>query len=156
FGSAPAFTSASTIGAYPLVQAMNSGVMAPSRVAAFTSAPAARSDFTRSRSSCIAAQCKAVEPSPWGALTSTFCFTRERTSSWFPCIAASESRESPAFAHTSAAARLKPPIQNLRITPSPICRLDGNLALAVAEALDVYAELVKHRQKDIGHGGAVL
>ena len=96
--------------AFPLVQAMNSGVMPPSRVVTFTFAPAASSIFAVSRSSLKAAQCSAVLPSPCAPSMSTLSFKRDCTALRSPRIAASERRASLAKASADAS-KIKVPIR---------------------------------------------
>src|SRR5579871_3760109 len=87
-GSAPALMSFSIMAALPFSVASISGV-APSRLAADTFAPARISRSVVARSFARTAQCSAVVPSTWGALTSVFFSSKERTASLFPFIAAS-------------------------------------------------------------------
>src|SRR5258708_2487999 len=168
FAFAPALSSVSITAAFPLVQAMNSGVMAPSRVAAFTFAPAASKVFTISRSSLYAAQCSAVAPSPWAAFTSAFCFSRERTASLSFCMTASASRVSPVAAKSSAAIQ-SPPIMLLDNICPPTqlparkpaagtiaCPTsNGYLTVTVTERFDIHAQLVQHGQRNIRHRSGV-
>ena len=65
FGFAPAFSNKSTMGAFPLMAAMNSGVNRSTRVTAAAFAPAWRRIRVMSTSFLYAAQCRAVIPSPW-------------------------------------------------------------------------------------------
>ena len=87
-GFAPALSSLSTIVVFPLAQARKRGVIFRS-LAALTLAPAFSNTSTIEASSRYTAQCKAVAPSPSGALTST-CFCRSaRTAETFFCLTAS-------------------------------------------------------------------
>src|SRR5215469_1368240 len=153
FGSAPALSSNSVVAGFPFLQAIIRGVIAPTRVAAFTFAPAARSILVISASSLYAAQCSAVVPSPWAALTSAFCSIRERTASLLPCMAASASLLSFA-AETNATIE----VQRITLLPniSHSSHLDCDLSRAVAHALYVHASLAKHRQQDVGHRCRIL
>ena len=63
-GPAPASSIALTMAGLPFLQAISSGVMAPTRVVAFGLAPAEMSSVATSRSSLNAAQCSGVMPSP--------------------------------------------------------------------------------------------
>ncbi len=78
--------------ALPISHAISSGVWLPSRVVAFTLAPAATSIRIKSTSPCRAAQCSAVMPSPCAAFTSSPLVRSARTAARSPAIAASATR----------------------------------------------------------------
>src|SRR5579885_1955554 len=100
FGSAPASRSLVISRAFPLVQAMERGVIVY-RVAAFTLAPAEISASAVSKSSRRAAQWSAVDPSASAAFTSTPCAISAHTVFMSACLTASISGVSAAL--TSAA-----------------------------------------------------
>jgi hypothetical protein len=78
-----------------LTLASHSGV-APSRLAAFTLAPARSSMSASSLSPLYAAQCSAVAPSACGAFTLARCASNVRTAALSPRIAASATSCGPA------------------------------------------------------------
>src|SRR5262249_32093870 len=89
--------------------------------------------------------------------TSTLCFKRDRTTSLSPCIAASESRASPA---QRLAATHSPPIQALANMKSPSRNtshpLNCDLPGAVAETGHIHAQLTHHGQHHVRHGRAIF
>ncbi len=118
FASLPAASSSRTTAACPPRAAIWSGVYAPMRVVARTFAFALSSTAAIAESPRSAAQCRAVIPSPWAALTLAPLAMSERTAATSPFIAASATGDGCVLKPVRARERVNPPTK-LSLTRPP-------------------------------------
>ena len=119
--SAPEAASISTMAPLPVCAARKIGVMELTRVRAFGFAPSVSSALAIARSSREAAQCSAVIPSPWGALTSAFFASSDRTVATSPACAESATGAGMAALKLSANVSRIAAEERIRVPPLRCC-----------------------------------